>query len=735
MVKWEKRKGSVFLARAFKRILLSLFVTSLFVLIGCVAMDHELADKKSGLASIPSPVSLIKEEDGQYFQYTSKTKISYNGDKSLAKLLSEDLKGQTGYKHKIVKGNQKASISLILLDEDKELPEEGYRIRVRKDYIEIEAISERGLFYGTRTLLQWLKDGFLLETCDLVDYPLYEERSSMLDVARKYMSIEFIKNHIREISYLKYNYLYLHLSDNEAFRLESKTYPKLVADKYYSKKEIKDLIKFAKKYHIDIVPEIDMPGHMAIATSLYTDWQLRDTYGNVDMSRLDLTNDGIYTFIENILEEYLPLFDSKYFHIGGDEYIPIDEYENFPQLENYAKEKFGPLAKAIDVYYNFINFANSIVKKHGKISRMWNDGLSKEGTIEVSNDIVVDVWITNARTYKAKDLLDLGFTIGNSNTSYLYYVMGIDWASCYGQKIYDTFRVDLFVNHEVIDPSKILGAKIQLWGDQPDAESEEELYISLQESYRALSQLNWSSKKSAKTYEDFGLLMNKIGNSPGFTGPPINLDVYEEVKEISYTHDGEETIFNLGQIYYIDKVEAKGKEIEYQVSKDGDKWEEGGSEGYFLKVSKDHFMDLSIKGKVLKDNIALLKDVTVSSSYDESIWPARYLVDGSLATRWSSFETANSRGQGWALVDLGETYSLFGMAIFWEAAYPGTYKVEVSIDKINWETLYQGKLTEAKDDIFALDGRGRYVRIFTNDFKTPYGISIYEIKIFAKEHE
>ena len=165
-----------------------------------------------------------------------------------AKVFAEDLELLCGYYMQAAPGTHpgKGNIFLTLDCDRDDIGEEGYVIEVRKNYIKICGNSEKGVFWGTRTLLQWLNQGYILKEMTVVDYPEYRERSSMIDVARKYFSVEYIMNHIRELSYLKYNYLYLHLTDNEAFMIECESYPEIVSDKHYTKKEIKEIIEFAK---------------------------------------------------------------------------------------------------------------------------------------------------------------------------------------------------------------------------------------------------------------------------------------------------------------------------------------------------------------------------------------------------------------------------------------------------------------------------------------------------------
>lgn len=729
-----------------KRLIASmmLFVVSLsiFVPIRYVFKLDERVDMESKCYSIPSVQYIGYIESGLKYKFTPFCDVVFDKkyEKQLrekAKVFAEDLELLCGYYMQAAPGTHpgKGNIFLTLDCDRDDIGEEGYVIEVRKNYIKICGNSEKGVFWGTRTLLQWLNQGYILKEMTVVDYPEYRERSSMIDVARKYFSVEYIMNHIRELSYLKYNYLYLHLTDNEAFRIECESYPEIVSDKHYTKKEIKEIIEFAKRYNITVIPEIEMPGHMASVTKVYPEWQLEDKNGNYNHTRIDLTNPEVYEFVENLLNEFVPMFEGEYFHIGADEYIPIDEYSNYPKLEAYAKEKYGSKAKAIDAYYGFINFANGIVKKHGKTTRIWNDGLGPYGTIKVDTDIVLDVWLTNSKTYSASNLIKMGYTVGNSNTSKLYYVLGVDWASAKPDDIYENFDPYIFVNYEMLkDEPKNVGAKIQLWCDKPDSETEEELYTSLYAIYRALAQKNWGSERIVEYYGQFKKIMNMVGHAPGYTGVKTQIDIYKKIEYISRNYNKGYVEIDLGQIYKIDRVEAGAKIRRVEFSLNATNWSEQNEPARFVRIFADNITehsDINVFGELLPDNLAFNKKVTVSSAYDEEIWPASHIVDGLRSTRWASVDTARSNGMEWVIVDLEDSYNIDAVCVYWETACPNTYIIELSDDGEVWTKITERKDTKAGLDYITVNGRGRYARITSLDFATPYGISIFELKVFG----
>lgn len=138
-------------------------------------------------------------------------------------------------------------------------PAEGYTLTAAAS-IRIQASTSAGAFYGTRSVLQLLKQSPTIPAGTSRDWPAKRERGLMVDQGRKYFSVDWLRRHIKELAYLKLNTFHFHLSDTFGFRLESSTHPEVVSPQHYSKQEMRDLIALAARYHVQIIPEIDMPG-------------------------------------------------------------------------------------------------------------------------------------------------------------------------------------------------------------------------------------------------------------------------------------------------------------------------------------------------------------------------------------------------------------------------------------------------------------------------------------------
>lgn len=224
---------------------------------------------------------------------------------------------------------------------------EGYVLSVNSDGVRIEALSGAGLFYGVQTLLQMATDAPEGMTAVTVkDEPRFEYRGIMLDVSRHFRSKEFVKRQIDLLSYYKINRLHLHLTDAAGWRIEIKKYPRLTQfaawrpqavwkdwwngkreyceetdpraqGGYYTQDDIRELVAYAQKHYVTIIPEIEMPSHSEEVLTAYP--ELSCTHVPYKQSDFCIGNEKTFEFLENVLTEVMELFPSEYIHIGGDE--------------------------------------------------------------------------------------------------------------------------------------------------------------------------------------------------------------------------------------------------------------------------------------------------------------------------------------------------------------------------------------------------------------------------------
>lgn len=213
---------------------------------------------------------------------------------------------------------------------------EAYQLSISKCEIRLSAITETGLFYGFQTLKQLaVKNG--LQGCAITDYPAFKIRGFMHDVGRSFICINELKHQIALLSTYKINTFHWHLTEDIAWRLESKVFPKLTdpsvfsrfKEQFYTQNEAKDLVDFCKKHHVLLIPEMDMPGHSAAFT--------RAT--GVEMQ----SNEG-KKIVKELLKEWCSLFDVPYIHIGTDEVRIKDTTfitEMVAVIRSFGKEVIG----------------------------------------------------------------------------------------------------------------------------------------------------------------------------------------------------------------------------------------------------------------------------------------------------------------------------------------------------------------------------------------------------------
>jgi uncharacterized protein (TIGR03437 family) len=410
---------------------------------------------------------------------------------------------------------QAGDISLTLGAADSTIGEEGYLLTVA-DHIAISAQTDAGVFYGTRSVLQLLKQGLTIQAGMARDWPNFPERALMLSL-ETYYSLPFLERHIKDLAYLKLNYLHLHLSDNQEFRLESSTHSEIVASQFYSKAEMTDLIELAREYHVMIVPEIDVPAHSQAMLTPHPDLALP---GNPD--KMDLSKPGNYALIEDLLNEYLPLFPAPFWHTGFDEYLTFDEYSQYPQLLTYAQQLYGPNASYQDIYIGFANWIDGIVKAHGKQLRAWNDLVGVAGHVETPNpDIVVEMWWPNVLP---QNLLAEGYTIINCEAATTYFPadptnLYESWAP--NQQWVTSYNYLGVPNFEDLPASTpgVLGGKVHVWTNASGPAGEQYIQSGLAPLLRGLAQNSWVSPKLTPTYDAFANIMNAIGDTPDWASP------------------------------------------------------------------------------------------------------------------------------------------------------------------------------------------------------------------------
>ncbi len=304
---------------------------------------------------------------------------------------------------------------------NKEIATEGYNLDVTAKGIVLEASSPAGLFYGLQTIKKILpanvmagtnyprQKSYELPVVSIQDRPAYGYRGFMLDVSRHFFTADEIKRMLDVMSYYKLNRFHWHLTDDQGWRLPMDKYPLLttvgatapdvVITDYrakkqykagkpygpysYTKEEIKDIVDYAKKLHIEVVPEVDMPGHFVAAMVAYpelscdpkADRKVWD-HGGVSRDVLNVANPAAVKLGEDVIDQLAELFPYPYIHIGGDE-CPTVAWENNADCRALM-EKEG-MKNPRQLQNRFIKQMADRAAKHGKKLYVWNEALTEEG--------------------------------------------------------------------------------------------------------------------------------------------------------------------------------------------------------------------------------------------------------------------------------------------------------------------------------------------------------------------
>ena len=380
-------------------------------------------------------------------------------------------------------------VVLALGSRDRRLGREGYRLEVGSR-VRIEARTRAGLFYGRQTVLQLLRAGHgTIPRGWGRDWPSYPERGLMIDNGRRYYSPAWIKRRIRELAYLKLNQLHLHFSDNQGFRIESDSHPEVMTRPYLTKRQVRDIVAYARARHVRVIGELDMPGHMQAALAAHPELQVA---GRPD--ELDFTKPAARRFARDLILEYLQLFPGRYWHAGADEFA-------------------GP-----GDFIGFVNWIDRLVRARGRTLRVWHDGLS--GT-RLRRDVVVEWWAEHAGPSPSR-LLAQGHRVLNAGWWPTYYDVGPLGQVRPSMKVaYDTWQVNLFGGLAINTPTpasplqrvparRVLGSELHVWNDDPAAETVEQTARGIAPRLRVLAQKTWDTPPPAPTYAGFERIWNRV---------------------------------------------------------------------------------------------------------------------------------------------------------------------------------------------------------------------------------
>ncbi len=467
------------------------------------------------IAIIPEPVS-VTTTNGTFTLPASIT-IDAPAQKEVSQtveFLTERFSKPTGFT--VTKGSSNPTIRLVLNSSaDQKLGKEGYQLSVTSNNITIKANQPAGLFYGAQSLVQLFPAAiesakqvyhtkWEAPTVEVTDYPRFGWRGLMFDVSRHFFTKDEVYRFIDDMVRYKYNLLHMHLTDDEGWRIEIKSYPKLTTvgawnvkkvgyfgdmippakdeprnyGGFYTQDDIRDIVKYASDRFVNILPEIDVPGHSLSVIASYPELsctpgadqytvrsgeKIMDWHANGFTALIDNTlcpaNEKVYTFLDKVVGEMAQLFPFEYMHLGGDECA-----KNFWEKSDAVKAlmKKEKLKDMHEVQAYFEKRLAKIVTSKGKKFMGWDEIL--EG--EMPPSAAVMSW----RGMKGGiEAAKMGHEVVMSPTTYAYidYMQG---DPAIESRVYAKLRLNKSYEFEPVpdgvDPKFIKGGQANLWTEQ-----------------------------------------------------------------------------------------------------------------------------------------------------------------------------------------------------------------------------------------------------------------------------
>lgn len=643
---------------------------------------------------------------------------------------------------------------------------ESYHLSISSDKVILEAGDAEGIFYGMITLRQLLPssmesgiatDEIFLPELEITDQPQYEWRGMHLDVSRHFFSIDYLRRYVDLLALYKLNKLHLHLTDDQGWRIEIKKYPDLTErgawrtfnnqdsiciekakedprfaldpkhiemregtpyyGGYYTQEELRELVSYAQSRHVEIIPEIDMPGHMMAAIAIYPELACNGeaAWGDLFSTPLCPVNEEVYTFVENVLTEVMDIFPSKYIHIGADE-VEKKTWEESTASQQFMQENGMGSVDELQSY--FVNRVSNFLGEKGKEVVVWDDAMA--GGIDSQLTVMYwRNWVAEVPDKVVQNGNEVILTPGDP----FYF-------STPNSKLFDIYNKPLLGSKFPEElKHKIKGLQACLWTETIPSEALADAMLF--PNVLALAERAWSSEPS-QNWDSFKTRLknqlprlDQLGvkyeyNPTTKLIPFMNVDTEE--RQIGITLESE---ISQPTIYYTtDGTQPTSESNLYQGK-------------FFVKGSATIvaavFQDGKITNPVLKKQVDYHQAIGKSVQYHKP-WNTSYPAGdaGSMTDGYRGGESYNDgKWQGFTndldvTVDMGEETTLNSIsATFMQVAGPGVFmpgylEVSLSNDGESFETVLRidndipvtEKEKVLKDFQGSLEGRqARYIKV------------------------
>ena len=437
----------------------------------------------------------------------------------------------------IVVVNQPVTFSLPETDKVIYNEVDTYQIDITSDKVIVYSDYIEGIQNGTMTLLQAFAQRNQLTAGTVKDYTDQRTRGFQIDTARTFYSVDWLKEQMEQMAYYKQNKLQLRLKDSEGIRWESEIAPELTDKEgyYYTKEDAKELVAYAKKFNIEIIPEVDYPGHSEMEVDMFrnagkNDWLLGDGVSGVS-AVLNFTNADVREYIKSIYKEAAQYFNASTIHVGGDEYFDIASSSVSKDIAKWASEETG-IANSTEydgMKLLFNEVAGSLLDEGLKVI-MWNDAARLNGNVELDKRIIIDIWAGSWRqSAKGSTGAAAGYNVmSSSSTNYhnLWYQQRKESVrNPFPKEMYEKFTrynysvsSSSYAQDEILkeNKDKSLGQMFPIWSDILGGVSGPVLNRTLFPRYATFSYITWGAKcdndEKTMSYEELERLMFTLGS-------------------------------------------------------------------------------------------------------------------------------------------------------------------------------------------------------------------------------
>lgn len=709
-------------------------ITAVLFLLGCQPSSNKNPFNPK-LSIIPMPSTVELKED--FFEAKF---INFNNDFNIREfeLFKEQLENYYPKKTIFSKSTNSKNFE-IKIDETIYKDTPYYELSINQDFIELRG-AKKGVFYGLQTLFQLIalnndsiSNSIRIPCLEIKDENFFEHRGFLMDCCRHLFSVKTIKKYIDLLSLYKMNVLHWHLTEDQGWRIEIDKYPKLntvgswrkdSTGKYggfYTKKEIREIVKYAKERYIEVIPEIELPGHSQAAIASYPFLSCEEkqilvanSWG-VFKDIYCAGNDSVFIFLEDIFREVTELFPNERIHIGGDE-APKFRWENCEKCQKRIAQE--NLKDEHELQSYFIERIAKILEKKNKSIIGWDEIIESK----INSNVTIQSWRGFSGGIQA---VKQGKKTIMSPTSHCYFDYSVNSIDL--EKVYNFNPIPPELDS--LESELIIGGECNLWSER--IPSEKDLDRKTFPRLLAMSEVLWTFRKDKfenfqNRVEDHYSILSKLNVYYGIESSPVRLSstindrrinavVNSKIKNLEFKYqwnNEDEKPLNKNGLIEIDKT----GELILQAYKNGNKY---GNQ----KVEK------------FAVHLGLNSNVDYQYLYNSS-YPAEGL--SSLTNgRLGSLDFKDGQWQGFSAKNLDVIISLdsitsinkismnFYQYINSWIIVPSYISILSSKDSLHWEVI------KSVDSIGEIRKRGKFINSISFD---SLKIDAKYLKIFAKNH-